>query len=277
MFNNIRKFLEKPPLYKKTEGTFWNDEYISKQLLKAHLDSDFEGASRPAKFMEDSALWINKIVPSSSNPLLLDIGCGPGIYAEKFTKLGYQVTGVDFSKRSIDYGRTSARNKSLNIHYVYQNYLEMDLQKKFDFITMIYCDYGALATHERMKLLENVHHHLKSHGRVLLDVFSIAKFNAFEEKQIWETFDNGGFWREESYIALDRCCKYASDVTLEQTTILTNKKTTNYYVWTTYFTKERLIKEVTTAGFKVCDVFGDVKGSPYKEDSLTMAVLLEKI
>ncbi len=276
MFSNIRKALEKPPLYKKTEGAFWDDEYISKQMLRAHLDPDFEGASRKAEFIEESAIWINKTVPSSSNPLLLDIGCGPGIYAEKFTKLGYQVTGVDFSRRSIDYGRTSARKQNLNIDYLYKNYLDMNLQKQFDFITLIYCDYGALTTNERKLLMEKVFLHLKPHGKLLLDVFSIAKFITFEEKQTWEDCANGGFWRGESHIALNRCCKYTDNVTLEQTTILTDSEIANYYLWTTYFTKEALIKEVTDAGFKVCNVFGDVKGSPYKEDNYTMTILLEK-
>lgn len=58
MFNNICKALEKPPLYEKTKAAFWNDEYISKQMLKAHLDPDFEGASRKLKFIEKSVDWI---------------------------------------------------------------------------------------------------------------------------------------------------------------------------------------------------------------------------
>ena len=44
MLDSMRMALEKPPLYKKSEGAFWNDEYISKQMLKAHLDPKFEGA-----------------------------------------------------------------------------------------------------------------------------------------------------------------------------------------------------------------------------------------
>ncbi|MGE5494383.1 MAG: methyltransferase domain-containing protein [Burkholderiales bacterium] len=31
-------------------------------------------------------------------PRLLDLGCGPGIYAELFAKKGFCVTGVDFSQ-----------------------------------------------------------------------------------------------------------------------------------------------------------------------------------
>lgn len=103
MLDSMCMALEKPPLYKKSEGAFWNDEYISKQMLKAHLDPQFEGASRKLDFIERSVAWMKELVAPICYPTLLDIGCGPGIYAERFTKEGYQVTGIDFSKRSIDY------------------------------------------------------------------------------------------------------------------------------------------------------------------------------
>ena len=95
---------------------------------------------------------------------MLDFGCGPGLYAEKFAKLGYQVTGVDFSARSIQYAKKSADDKGLTIDYHFANYLEVDLQKQFDFITLIYCDYGALSFDERRQLLAKVAAHLRTGG-----------------------------------------------------------------------------------------------------------------
>ena len=46
MLKSVETVLEKPLLYKKTEGEFWNDEHISKQMLKPHLNPEFDGASR---------------------------------------------------------------------------------------------------------------------------------------------------------------------------------------------------------------------------------------
>ena len=83
---------------------------------------------------------MKELVAPICYPTLLDIGCGPGIYAERFTKEGYQVTGIDFSKRSIDYALESALRQELSITYLFQDYLQMNLKKVFDFGTMIYCD-----------------------------------------------------------------------------------------------------------------------------------------
>ena len=92
--NFIYSVLKKPPLYTKTQIPFWDDEHISSQMLKAHLAPDFEGASRKLQFIEKSVRWIEELVPATSYHQLIDFGCGPGIYAEKFTQAGYKVTGI---------------------------------------------------------------------------------------------------------------------------------------------------------------------------------------
>ncbi|MDE7320517.1 MAG: class I SAM-dependent methyltransferase, partial [Lachnospiraceae bacterium] len=191
-------------------------------------------------------------------------------------KQGYQVTGIDFSKRSVNYARSSALKKGVDITYLYQNYLDMKLHKVFDFATMIYCDYGALSTSDRKKLMGRVYQHLKPGGKFLLDVFSLETYYSFQEMQTWEICNDGGFWREDAYVAIYGHYKYLNSVTLEQTTVISNTNTAVYYVWNTCFTKETLMEEAKEAGFKVCEFFGDVAGKPFHEDSPTIAVLLEK-
>ncbi|WP_455716733.1 class I SAM-dependent methyltransferase [Anaerosporobacter sp.] len=276
MSSNIITSLCKPPIYTKTKVEFWNDEYISKQMLKAHLDPEFDGASRKLDFIEKSVAWIKDIVPPSNYPLLLDVGCGPGIYAEKFTQMGYHVTGIDFSKRSINYARQSALNKDLNISYFYQNYLEMDLKKSFDFATMIYCDYGALSTNDRQVIMRKIYHHLKPGGKLLLDVFSITKFCDFKEQQTWEVCHKDGFWRADEYAELNGFYKYSDNVTLKLISIISKNEITPYYLWDTYFSKESLVQEAESIGFKICGVFSDVAGSIYQAESDTIAILFDK-
>lgn len=276
MFKKIDKALRRPSLYEKSAAAFWDDEYISKQMLKAHLDPDFEGASRKLAFIEKSAAWIGKILPPAEFPSLLDIGCGPGIYAERFAKEGYRVTGVDFSRRSIDYARNSAENQNLDITYIFQDYLSMDLGTAFDFATMIYCDYGALSTADRQCLMKNIYRHLKPGGIFLFDVFSMDVYENFEEKQTWEICRSDGFWRQDAHLVLNGLHRYKDAVTLEQICIISEEAMTPYYLWTTYFTAKSLSEEAVSAGFQVKDIFGDVAGSPWTEDSRTIAILLQK-
>ena len=48
---------------------------------------------------------------------LLDIGCGGGVLAEEFAKLGCQVTGIDISDESLEVARAHAQTEGLSIAY----------------------------------------------------------------------------------------------------------------------------------------------------------------
>ena len=78
-----------------------------------------------------------------------DFGCGPGLYSTQFAKSGAEVTGIDFSERSIKYAKKTAEENNLNIDYIQQNYLKFVTDKKFDLIKMIYCDICDLSTKTR--------------------------------------------------------------------------------------------------------------------------------
>jgi len=52
-----------------------------------------------------------------SHVRLLDIGCGGGVLAEEFARLGCQVTGIDLSDESLAVARAHARDEGLSIAY----------------------------------------------------------------------------------------------------------------------------------------------------------------
>lgn len=276
MFKELSAVLKKPGLYEKSPVPFWDDEYISRQMLKAHLDPHSQGASRKLPFIDRSAAWIREIAPPSKYRNLLDLGCGPGIYAEKFAAMGYQVTGIDLSRRSIRHAVESAKKEGLDIRYLCQDYLRAEPDGEYDLVTMIYCDYGALSTADRRRVMETVYRHLKPGGRFLLDVFSLGEYGRFQEGQTWESCPDGGFWREGEYVALHGCYRYSDCVTLEQTSVITQGEAVSYYIWNTYFTREMLRQEAAQSGFQIRGVFGDVAGTDYSEESPTIAILLEK-
>lgn len=276
MMLDLFNCLDCPPIFSKSEVNFWNDEHISKQMLKYHLDPEFEGASRKLSFITESVHWLKGIVPSGEYTRLLDMGCGPGLYAERFSKAGYEVTGMDFSKRSIEYAKSSAFKQGLNIDYIYENYLKMNFNNAFDFVTFIYCDYGALSEKDRFTVLRKIYHSLRPGGKFVFDVFSMAEFNKFLESETWNVCPAGGFWSPEKYLALERRKKYQDNVTLEQTVVLTEDSIRNYRIWNCFFSPERLRKEAKEAGFKVLDIFGDMTGAPFTSDGSVFTMLLEK-
>ena len=88
----------------------WTDAHISKQLLDLHINPDTDTASRNEKSIEKTTAWI---LEQTAGNRVLDLGCGPGLYAERLAQAGMGVTGMDFSENSIAYARQSAHKKVL--------------------------------------------------------------------------------------------------------------------------------------------------------------------
>jgi len=276
MFNNLTRYLKKPQLYAQSTGIFWDDEHISKGLLEAHLNPEWDAATRKVDYVDKSVSWIAAIAPPAQFKNLLDLGCGPGIYAERFHKAGYSVTGIDFSKRSIDYAKKQSLRSKINIEYHYMNYLKIDYKERFDVITLIYCDYGALSITDRITLLKKVYEALKLGGKFIFDVFTPVKRN--DESRSWHYFDNGGFWSEKPHICLESVYQYddEDETELRQTIVITEDTVNCYNIWDHFFTTEKLVSEIKPAGFGSYELYGDVAGKEYSDTGETICIVLTK-
>ena len=276
MYHQLLSLMQNPKPYQPNQHPFWDDEHISAQMLQAHLNPDQEAASRTFAFMDASAAWIAQIAPPDCFPRLLDLGCGPGLYAQRFAQKGYQVTGVDLSRRSVQYAQERARAEGLDIRYHLGNYCQLDLQETFDLVTLIYCDFGVLSPADRHQVLCRAHDHLRPDGRMVLDAFSAAYEAAFQPWQRWECCPQGGFWRREPYILLEEGRLYPDHVTGQHINVITAEEQATYDLWNTCFTPERLAQEAEQAGFALLDVYGDVAGSPGTPESQTLAAVLQR-
>ena len=74
--------------------------------------------------------------------LALDIGCGAGINASYLAKQGYNVTGVDFIDRALQYARDRASQEGVQVELVNADILQWDCYKTFDIILDLGCLHG---------------------------------------------------------------------------------------------------------------------------------------
>lgn len=277
MFETIHKYIKKPALYTPSTAKFWDDDHISKGMLEAHLNPTLDSATRNLLFIKQSVQWIAKIATPYRYRALLDLGCGPGIYAELFDEAGFLVTGIDLSPRSIKYARSSAEAANKQIEYIVANYLRMDYIEKFDVITLIYCDFGVLSTENRAILLQKIHAALKPGGKFIFDVFTPYQYENQSEYKQWEYAQNG-FWSAEPYLCLNSLYRYDAENTfLRQYLVISGDEVNCYNVWEHTFTKDEIIQDLSNAGFKTYAIYGDVTGSVYFPDNKQLCVLAERI
>ncbi len=276
MFNELKKYITKPELYTPSTNKFWDDDHISKGMLEAHLNPDLEAASRKHEFLDKSVNWISKIAPSSQYKLLLDLGCGPGLYAERFKNAGYSVTGMDFSKRSIEYAKEQTLINKSNIEYHYQNYLTINYIEQFDVITLIYCDYAALSFMDRLTLLKKVYQALKPGGKFIFDVFTPVMRKA--ESHLWQYSDKGGFLSEKSHICLESVYQYDDEdkTELRQYIVITEDAVNCYNIWDHFFTRDALLPEIQAIGFSTFEFYGDIAGKEFSQTGETICGVITK-
>ena len=202
MFKELQAMLKKPALYEKGTTELWTDEHISKGMLEAHLQPDLDAATRKHTTVKEHVKWISTVASAETYPNLLDLGCGPGIYAEEFYKAGYQVSGMDISRRSIDYAKKTAAEKKLPISYYHQNFLTMDFTEQFDLVTLIYFDFCVNSTEDRAKTLKNIHAALKPGGLLIIELTKPQHFAEHKECKKWEYAENG-FICDEAHLHLE--------------------------------------------------------------------------
>jgi 2-polyprenyl-3-methyl-5-hydroxy-6-metoxy-1,4-benzoquinol methylase len=278
MYKQLKEINSRPsPFQFYTADTLWTDEYISKKMLSFHLNESVDLSSRNKDFIDRSAGWIISHFGMDAHTKIADFGCGPGLYTRLFAETSADVTGIDFSERSILYARDVAEQNGLNINYIYQNYLEFETDERFDLITMIYCDFCALSPSQRKTLLGKFCTFLKPGGSVLLDVLTL---NAFDDKRTSATYDRkqlNNFWAPGDYYGFLSAFKYDKEkVTLDKYTIIEESRTRVIYNWLQYFSQESLKKELEENGFMAEEFYADVAGTVITPESTQMAIVAKK-
>ena len=279
MFKEIEKINTRPePFEFYSASDLWTDVHTSEQMLKFHLNEDIDVSSRNANFINRSVEWLVSRFNISAGTKIADFGCGPGLYATKLAHKQADVTGIDFSKRSIQYAKENAAKEGLSIHYVNQNYLEFMTDDHFDLVLMIMCDFCALSPIQRNKMLNKFHAILEPDGAVLLDVYSLAAFGKRIEAAAYETNLLNGFWSPNKYYGFLNTFKYDREkVVLDKYTLIEAERTRTVYNWLQYFSPESLEKEFVDCGFTIEKLYSNVAGSPFDPETTEIAVVARKL
>ena len=241
---------KRPEVYEKGSSMMWTDPYISKQLLKYHLASDNDMASRSIEKIELIVDWIQQMLGKNTIDIL-DLGCGPGLYAERFAIKGHKVTGIDFSENSIRYAKKSAAENNLNIEYIQMDYRELKITEKYDLAVLIYLDFCVLNPDDAKNVLKNIYRSLKPEGMLLLDVINERNIDSKIMPDSWEIAESG-FWKETPYIAMSRGYHYPeAKLLLNQHIVIdSEEKIDTYNFWSRYYEKEEMKTLLEMIGYR---------------------------
>ena len=102
---NLRDIVSRAPLAPWCEGDNipWDDPAFSRRMLREHLSQDHDLASRRLERIDSHVAWIHAEVLGSTPSRVLDLGCGPGLYAHRLARRGHACSGIDFGPSCVTF------------------------------------------------------------------------------------------------------------------------------------------------------------------------------
>lgn len=273
----LKQLQVRPEPFTPGEPLFWDDPHISSQMLAAHLNPENDLASRRPETIDKSVDWMIQTLDLHNGASVLDLGCGPGLYATRFAQRGQRVTGLDYSRRSIDHAVQSAQQLNLQIDYRYQNYLTLDDEQQYDLALLIYGDFCPLSPEQRSQLLSNIFRALKPGGHFIFDVTTRAHRKRHGNINRWYVSENG-FWKPGLHLVLEQGFDYPEQsIFLDQAIVMEDDgKISVYRNWFQDYTRETITSELEDGGFSVQNVWSDLIGTPYTDDTEWIGIVAQK-
>lgn len=104
---------------------------------------------------------------------ILDLACGKGRHAILINSLGYDTTGVDLSKESIE---NAKRYENDHLRFFQHDMRDPILDRKFDVVLNLFTSFGYFQDKsENITVLKSVHTYLESDGLLLIDFMNAEK------------------------------------------------------------------------------------------------------
>ncbi|MFF9378226.1 class I SAM-dependent methyltransferase [Streptomyces griseoluteus] len=100
---------------------------------------------------------------------VLDVGCGRGRHLVPLARAGYDVTGVDVSRRNIDLTRQAISDNDVAAHVMHGDARDLELDRRFDVALFMLSSFGYHCDAENLRLLQTIRRHMTDEGHIVLD------------------------------------------------------------------------------------------------------------
>ncbi len=255
------------PLPWTTGGNLpWDDPDFSRRMLREHLDQSHGAASRQDAEREMQLNWFWDKLNLAPEQRLLDVTCGPGLYAVALARRGIRVTGVDFGPASIGYAKEQAAEQGVanKCQFILQDVRQMDFaEKDFDAATFIYGQLAVFTREEAQSLLAHIAQSLRPGGRLVVELLNQDRVD--KSDSTWWFTDDTGLWGDAPFLHLgERVWHADKQISYERFHVLhleTGQMDEVHLCDQTYGVDE-MVGMMKGAGFTAVDVYPAWDGLP---------------
>lgn len=184
----------RPEPWAEGDNIPWNEPGFSARMLREHLSQEHDHASRRSEKIDRQVAWIHAALLRGTPSSVLDLGCGPGLYASRLAALGHRCRGVDFSPASVRYARERAAADGSACTYVEGDLRQADFGRDHDLAMLLYGELNVFAPDDARRILRKARAALRPGGRLLVEPHPLATIEGRgAQPPIWWTAASGLF------------------------------------------------------------------------------------
>jgi SAM-dependent methyltransferase len=202
---DIIRRISVPEPWSEGEKIPWDEPGFSARMLKEHLSQEHDAASRRFEHIDAHVAWIHRELLGERLARVLDLGCGPGLYASRLARLGHTCVGIDFSPASIAYAREEAAREGLACTYVHQDIRTADYGAGFDLVMFIFGELNAFRPEGAETILRKAFGALADGGTLLLEVSGFEALEKWGKSGPSWYSSPGGLFSEQPHLCLEEC------------------------------------------------------------------------
>jgi SAM-dependent methyltransferase len=194
-----------PDPWSEGDNIPWNEPDFSQRMLKEHLSQEHNAASRTFERIDQHVAWIHEHVLDEKLSRILDLGCGPGLYAQRLAKLGHHCMGIDYSPASIAHARSTATQENLDCTFLEADLREADFGTGYDAVMQIFGELNVFKPAHAEIILRKAYTALVPGGKLALEPHTFEAVEAWGKREPSWSSSSGGLFFETPHIVMQEC------------------------------------------------------------------------
>lgn len=254
----------------------WDDPAFSRRILREHLTQEHDAASRRTVKIKKQVAWIHRQVLGGTPTRILDLGCGPGLYAAPFTKLGHTYIGIDFSPACIEYALENATAGS--------NFRLGDARSEaygsgYGLVLFIFGALNIVPIEDARAILKKAYAALEAGGKILLEASTPEAVDQIgNQPSMWYSAEAGLFSDKPHLCLMENFWDEARATATERFYIVdaATGAVTRHAASTVAYNESQLRKMLKEAGFRKISLYPSLTGKEETQSQEMIVVLAQK-
>jgi SAM-dependent methyltransferase len=252
---NLTDLINRTPMpapWAEGDNIPWHDPGFSARMLKEHLSQEHDAASRRADKIDRQVEWIHRSLLRSRPARILDLGCGPGLYAARLAARGHACYGVDYSPASISHALRLAEERDLDCHFQHADIRAAEYGTSYGLAMLIFGEFNVFSPADARLILRKARAALAPGGLLLLEPNRPGAVEGMAASaRRWYT-EQSGLFSDRPYVCLEESLwDKASRTTATRFYIIDadNGEVTRYAQTMQEYSREEYAAVLTECGF----------------------------